>query len=137
MLCTVPGMPDLFPRVWREGARLEAELLLPEREAWFYGAPVCAIVLLLTAQASICIMMRRLTPKWGPKQRPVVVVEIGSFSKARFFSLNSSIGCVPRGIQVAMRNLIYKLTPKWAGDMQFAWLYKDYKPQWAPGAKVV
>ncbi|GLC70240.1 hypothetical protein PLESTF_000946700 [Pleodorina starrii] len=37
---------------------------------------------------------------------------------------------------VWLRNTIYRLTPKWAGDKQFEYLFKDYVPAWRDGARL-
>lgn len=42
----------------------------------------------------------------------------------------------PNHLQIFIRNLIYRMMPKWAGDAQFAYLFKDYTPAWAPGVRV-
>ncbi|KXZ52740.1 hypothetical protein GPECTOR_8g132 [Gonium pectorale] len=38
--------------------------------------------------------------------------------------------------KVWLRNIIYRLTPKWAGDKQFEYLYVDYVPAWRDGLRV-
>ncbi|PNW74503.1 hypothetical protein CHLRE_12g493700v5 [Chlamydomonas reinhardtii] len=36
---------------------------------------------------------------------------------------------------VWLRNTIYRLTPKWAGDKQFEYLFQDYVPAWKEGVR--
>ncbi|GIL84622.1 hypothetical protein Vretimale_14561 [Volvox reticuliferus] len=35
-----------------------------------------------------------------------------------------------------IRDTIYRLTPKWAGDKQFEYLFKDYVPAWKDGVRL-
>ncbi|KAG2427821.1 hypothetical protein HXX76_012143 [Chlamydomonas incerta] len=47
----------------------------------------------------------------------------------------AELAMADKPVSVWLRNTIYRLTPKWAGDKQFEYLYTDYVPAWKEGVR--
>ncbi|KAG2452720.1 hypothetical protein HYH02_002952 [Chlamydomonas schloesseri] len=47
----------------------------------------------------------------------------------------AELAMADKPLSVWLRNTIYRLTPKWAGDKQFEYLYLDYVPAWKEGVR--
>ncbi|GLC54727.1 hypothetical protein PLESTB_000899800 [Pleodorina starrii] len=48
----------------------------------------------------------------------------------------ASLAMAESDLSVWLRNTIYRLTPKWAGDKQFEYLFKEYVPAWKDGVRL-